>query len=271
MKSVKYQKDNILQKNEKKLFALKRRFSGVENLYGEAAIDCFMQAHIIIIGIGGVGSWVVEALARNAVGKLTLIDMDVVSESNINRQLPALTSTIGKNKIDVMAERIHEINPQCEIDLIDDFVSEDNLTELIDINADFVVDCIDNSRVKAALIAWCKHQKIKIITLGGAGGQLDPTLINISDLSRAKHDPLLSKTRKLLRQNYGFSRNIKRRFSVPCVYSTEHLKRPQTPPSGQGLSCAGGLGSSVMVTSSFGFIAVSLVLKQLLNNNGQFS
>jgi len=260
-----------LHKVDNKQFDLKRRFNGVENLYGETALDCFMQAHIIIIGIGGVGSWVVEALARNAIGKLTLIDMDVVSESNINRQLPALSSTIGKNKIDVMANRIRDINPLCEFDLIDDFVSEDNLAELINTNADFVIDCIDNSRVKAALIAWCKRQKIRIITLGGAGGQVDPTLIEIADLSRTKHDPLLSKVRKLLRQNYGFSKNTKRRFSVPCVYSTEHLKRSQTAVTGQGLSCAGGLGSSVMVTSSFGFIAASLVLKQLLSNNARFS
>jgi len=260
-----------LHKTENHQFDLKRRFSGVENLYGETAIDCFMQAHVIVIGIGGVGSWVVEALARNALGKLTLIDMDVVSESNINRQLPALSSTIGKNKIDVMADRIRDINPLCEVHLIDEFVSEDNLAEMIDANVDYVIDCIDSSRVKAALIAWCKRQKIKIVTLGGAGGQIDPTLIKVSDLSRTEHDPLLSKTRKLLRQNYGFSKNIKRRFSVPCVYSTEHLKRSQSALNGQGLSCAGGLGSSVMVTSSFGFIAVSLVLKHILDNNARFS
>ncbi len=250
---------------------LKRRFSGVENLYGNKAIDCFMQAHIIVIGIGGVGSWVVEALARNAIGKLTLIDMDVVSESNINRQLPALSSTIGRNKIDVMAERINEINPACVTHLIDDFVNEDNIAEMINASADFVIDCIDNSRVKAALIAYCKRQKIKIITVGGAGGQTDPTLIKTADLSRTEHDPLLSKTRKLLRQNYGFSCNTKRRFAIPCVYSTEHLKRSPQSTDNIGLNCSGGLGSSVMVTSSFGFIAVSLVLKRLLNNNARFS
>jgi len=260
-----------LHKTDNKKIDLKRRFRGVENLYGETAIDCFMQAHVLVIGIGGVGSWVVEALARNAVGKLTLIDMDVVSESNINRQLPALSSTIGKNKIDVMAERVNDINPQCEVHLIDNFAREDNLAEIIDTSADFVIDCIDNSRVKAALIAWCKRQKVKVVTVGGAGGKLDHTLIKIADLSRTEHDPLLSKTRKLLRQNYGFSKNIKRRFSVPCVYSTEHLKRSKTAPVGKNLSCGGGLGSSVMVTSSFGFVAVSLVLKKLLNNNDRFS
>ena len=246
---------------------IQRRFGGVESLYGPTAIDCFMQAHVIVVGIGGVGSWVAEALARNAIGELTLIDMDVVAESNINRQLPALSSTLGKNKIDVMAERIHDINPNCKVNLIDDFVSEDNLAEMIDDNANYVVDCIDSSRAKAAMIAWCKRRKIKIITLGGAGGQTDPSLIKVSDLSKTIHDPLLSKTRKLLRQNYGFSTNKKRRFAITCVYSTEHLTRPVQQSGASALSCAGGLGSSVMVTASFGFIAVALVLKKILNNN----
>jgi tRNA A37 threonylcarbamoyladenosine dehydratase len=243
-------------------------------LYGKSALKNFRQSHITVIGIGGVGSWVVEALARNAIGEITLIDMDVVAESNVNRQLPALTSTIGRNKIDVMAERVQDINPDCELTLIDDFVTQENIKELIDTNADYIIDCIDNSRVKAALIAWCKRQKIKIITIGGAGGQTNPALIKISDLSKTEHDPLLSKTRKLLRQEYSFSTNSKRRFSIPCVYSTEHLKYPsisgkisnkKPANSGQAndLSCAGGIGSSVMVTASFGFMATSYVLKRL--------
>jgi len=250
-----------------------RRFGGVKRLYGKQALERFSNAHIVVIGIGGVGSWVVEALARNAIGKLTLIDMDVVAESNINRQLPALSSTIGQNKIDVMAKRINEINPACEVSLIDDFITTDNIAELIPVNSSYVIDCIDSSRVKAALIAWCKRQKIKIITLGGAGGQIDPTLIKMSDLSRTEHDPLLSKTRKILRQNYGFSSNLKRRFAIPCVYSSEHLhyatssgevsqKKSKSDTSNK-LSCAGGLGSSVMVTASFGFIAVAYILKKL--------
>lgn len=238
-----------------------RRFGGVERLYGKQALELFSKTHIIIIGIGGVGSWVVEALARNAIGKLTLIDMDVVAESNINRQLPALTSTIGRNKIDVMAERIADINSHCEVCTVDSFITRENIQDLISLDADFIIDCIDDSRVKAPLIAWCKRHKIKIITLGGAGGQLDPTLIKTADLSRTEHDPLLSKTRKLLRQEHGFTSNLKRRFAVPCVYSTEHLKVSDS--SATSLSCAGGLGSSVMVTASFGFVAVSYVLKKI--------
>ncbi len=263
---------------EQSLHDASRRFGGVERLYGKTSLDNFKQANVIVIGIGGVGSWAVEALARNAIGKLTLIDMDVVAESNINRQLPALTSTLGRNKIDVMSERILEINPDCEVTLIDDFLTKDNLAELInestDSKVDYVIDCIDNSRVKAALIAWCKRRKVKIITLGGAGGQTDPSLIKIADLSKTIHDPLLSKTRKLLRQEYGFSSNSKRRFAIPCVFSPEHLKyatsdgdisnkKPVSSETTNDLSCAGGIGSSVMVTASFAFIAVSYVLGKI--------
>ncbi len=241
-----------------------RRFGGVERLYGKESLQRFTEAHIVVIGIGGVGSWVAEALARNAIGKLTLIDLDIVAESNINRQLPALSNTIGHNKIDVMAERIKQINFDCEIILIDDFISLDNLDELIPSDTQFVVDCIDNSKIKAGLIAWCKRNKIKILTLGGAGGQVDPTLIKTADLSNTKHDPLLSRTRKILRHKYGFSSNLKRRFSIPCVYSTEHLQRSKAKESKTtDLSCAGGIGSSVMVTGSFGFIASAYILSRL--------
>ncbi len=250
-----------------------RRFAGVKKLYGEKGLSKINQSHIVVIGVGGVGSWVAEALARNAIGKITMIDMDVVAESNINRQLPALSSTIGQNKIDVMAERISEINSECTVIKIDDFLTKENIADLIAPECSYVIDCMDDSRVKAALLYWCKRQKIKIITLGGAGGQIDPSLIKISDLSRTKHDPLLSKTRKILRQNYGYSHNIKRRFSIPCVYSTEHLTYPSDngevsskKPDGEqqsDLTCSGGIGSSMMVTATFGFIATAYVLKKI--------
>lgn len=252
-----------------------RRFGGVKRLYGSQALNQFQQAHIVVIGIGGVGSWVVEALARNAIGSITMIDMDVVVESNINRQLPALSSTLGRNKIDVMKERVLDINPACKVQLIDDFITQDNISQLIPTDCNYVIDCIDSSRVKAALISWCKRQKIKIITIGGAGGQIEPSLIKVSDLSRTIHDPLLSKTRKLLRQNYNFPKNEKRRFAIPCVYSTEHLTYPanngevsanKSEDKNTGLSCAGGIGSSIMVTATFGFTACAYVLKKLAKN-----
>lgn len=249
-----------------------RRFGGVSRVYGEAGLERFTHAHIIVIGIGGVGSWVVEALARNAIGKITLIDMDVVAESNINRQLPALSNTLGRDKTAVMKERILNINEACKVSIIDDFITEENVSQLITTNTDYVIDCIDNSRVKAALIAWCKRNKLPIMTIGGAGGQIDPEKIKTADLSRTESDPLLSKTRKLLRQNYHFATNTKRRFGIACVFSTEHLSYPsddgattknKPTENSTDLSCAGGIGSSVMVTATFGFVAVAYVLKKM--------
>jgi len=249
-----------------------RRFGGISKLYSDAGLATFSNSHICVIGVGGVGSWAVEALARSGIGEITMIDMDVVSESNINRQLPAMTSTLGKDKTAVLAERVAEINPECQVHIIDDFVTIQNIADLINDSMSFVIDCIDSSRVKAALINYCKRQKINIITLGGAGGKIDPSRIYLSDLSQTKQDPLLSTTRRMLRQKYGFSTNLKRRFGVPAIYSDE-LQRYATDdgafsfdkPSGtdMSLSCAGGLGSCTMVTASFALRAVSEVLKKL--------
>ena len=249
-----------------------RRFGGIARLYGDHGLQQLANSHVCVIGVGGVGSWACEALARSAIGEITLIDLDVVAESNINRQLPAMTSTLGRDKTAVLADRIREINPNCTINIIDDFITEENTATCLGENLDFVIDCIDSSRVKAALINHCKRKKIKVITLGGAGGQIDPSLIKVADLSQTKQDPLLSRTRKLLRMEYGFSTNLKRRFGVLCVYS-EEAQRYATDegsfsynkPSGTGtnLSCAGGLGSCMTVTASFALLAVSEVLKRL--------
>lgn len=249
-----------------------RRFGGIGRLYGEAVLERFSSARICVIGIGGVGSWAAEALARSAIGEIALIDLDNVAESNVNRQIHALDGEFGRPKVDVMAERIRAINPVCSVHSVEEFIEEDNLNRLIDYRPDYVVDCIDAYRTKAALIAHCRRGKIPIITVGGAGGQVDPLKIALADLSRSEQDPLLSKTRKLLRKAYGFSRNIKRRFSVPCVYSREHQRKPEgeqgiCDPDSQeagitGLNCA-GFGSSVSVTATFGLVAVSHVLGKI--------
>jgi tRNA A37 threonylcarbamoyladenosine dehydratase len=239
-----------------------RRFGGIIRLYGEAAFARFSQAHIAVIGVGGVGSWAVEALARSGIGTLTLIDLDNVTESNINRQLAALSSTIGKAKIDVLAERCLDINPNITIHRIEDFVERDNLSELITPHFDYVLDCIDTFRIKAALAAHCKRHKIKLITVGGAGGQIDPSKIRLSDLSKTLQDPLLARMRKELRQHYHFPQNPKRRFDIPAVWSEEAIKRPANGPACD-LSCAGGIGSISTVTASFAFVAVSHVLAKL--------
>jgi tRNA A37 threonylcarbamoyladenosine dehydratase len=250
-----------------------RRFGGVRRLYGERALERFREAHVCVIGIGGVGSWAAEALARTAVGRLTLIDLDHVAESNINRQLHALTGTLGMAKVQVMAARIPEINPGCRVTAIEEFLTLENLANLLDADYDHVIDCIDGSRIKAALIAHCRRRRIPLLTVGGAGGRIDPTRVRVADLSRTEHDALFSKTRKLLRQDYGFPKNLKRRFDVPCVYSDEQPLFPagdggvcHDKPHGAGigrLNCAGGLGSSMAVTASFGLVAAAYVVKKL--------
>lgn len=239
-----------------------RRFGGIIRIYGEAAFARFTASHICVIGVGGVGSWAVEALARSGIGTLTLIDLDNVAESNINRQLPALGSTVGRAKVDVLKERCLDINPACRIHTIEDFVERDNLADLIKPEFDYVLDCIDTARIKAALIAHCRRNKIRLITLGGAGGQRDPGKIRLSDLSRTLQDPLLSKVRKELRQQYGFSSNLKRRFDIPAVWSEEAMKLPENVPACD-LSCAGGIGSVMTVTASFALVAVSHVLERI--------
>lgn len=253
--------------------SLQRRFQGVAKIYGTQGYEKFTQAHVCVIGLGGVGSWVVEALARSAIGELTLVDMDHVAESNINRQLQATDETLGKAKGQALAERIASINPGCKVHLVDDFISPENQAEILGRGYDWVIDCIDNFRTKASLIHYCRRNKIKLMTMGGAGGMSDPSKIHIVDLSKTRQDPLLAKTRKLLRQEYGFPENPSRRFGIPCVYSVEHLIYPdgsggvtkQKPAESvaTGLSCAEGFGSAVCVTAPFGFYAAGYVLRKL--------
>lgn len=239
-----------------------RRFGGIIRIYGEAAFARFTHSHICVIGVGGVGSWAVEALARSGIGNLTLIDLDNVTESNINRQLPALGSTVGRPKVDVLKERCLDINPACHIHVVENFVEKENIAELIYFNFDFIVDCIDNFRVKAALAAHCRRNKIRLIILGGAGGQKDPGKIRLSDLSRTRQDRLLARVRKELRQHYGYSTNPKRRFDIPAVWSEEAMILPENGPACD-LSCAGGIGSVMTVTAGFAMQAVSHVLGKL--------
>ena len=177
-----------------------QRFGGIGRLYTPEGLARLRQAHVCVIGIGGVGSWVVEALARSGVGQITMIDMDDICVTNINRQLPALSGNIGKLKTEVMAERVKLINPECVINVIDDFISPDNQAEYLNRGYDYVIDAIDNVKTKAAMIAYCKRNKIKIITIGGAGGQTDPSKIQIADLSKTIQDPLLAKVRSVLRR-----------------------------------------------------------------------
>lgn len=255
------------------------RFAGISRLYGVTALETFQQAHVVVIGIGGVGSWAAEALARSGIGEITLIDLDDVCISNINRQLHALTETVGQDKVAVMAERILQINPACKVNQVTDFIAPDNLAELLSGKIDYVLDAIDSVKAKVALIAWCKRNKIPLITTGGAGGQLDPTQIQLADLTLAFNDPLLAKVRNMLRRDHNFSRNPKRRFGVDCVFSTEQLRYPQADGSvcqqkpaktdenshAMRLDCSGGFGATTVVTASFGLAAVSRLLVKLVS------
>lgn len=251
-----------------------QRFGGTQRLYGRAQTEVLRQAHVIIAGIGGVGSWVAEALARSAIGQLTLIDLDDICVTNTNRQIHALTHSVGQAKVSVMAERIKAINPECQVKEIEDFISPDNLRTLLPENLDYLVDATDSIQAKAAMVAHCKRNKLPVITIGGAGGQLDPTQIQIGDLAKTIQDPLAAKLRSELRRNYGFSSNPKRRFGVDCVYSTEQLRYPKADGSvchsknlsdgSAKLDCNNGFGASVTVTASFGFFAAARVINKLI-------
>ncbi len=245
-----------------------QRFGGIGRLYTPEGLARLRQAHICVIGIGGVGSWAVEALARSGIGKITMIDMDDICVTNINRQIHALTGNIGKLKTEVMRERITLINPECDVQIIDDFLSSDNLAEYLSRGYDYVIDAIDSVKTKAALIAYCKRNKIKIISVGGAGGQTDPTQIQIADLTKTIQDPLMSKVRSTLRKDYHFSQNPKRKFGVDCVFSTQPLIFPQMTEGCEisaTMNCANGFGAATMVTATFGFFAVSRVIDKLLS------
>lgn len=245
-----------------------RRFGGVARLYGAEGLARLQAAHVCVVGIGGVGSWVAEALARSAVGALTLVDLDMIHESNINRQIHALDGDLGLAKVTAMARRIARINPGCRVTEVEDFLSAENLGEILGPGCGQVVDAIDNVRVKAALIAHCRRQRIPLIVAGAAGGQLDPTRIRVDDLARTVQDPLLAKVRALLRREYGFTREPGKKFGVECVYSTEPLIYPKeaacaaAPAAPAGLNCA-GFGSSVCVTAGFGLAAAARVLGRI--------
>ena len=253
-----------------------QHFDGIRRLYGNDKFALLGKLHICVIGIGGVGSWVVEALARTAIGRITIIDNDTVSLSNINRQLHTLTSTVDRSKVEVMRERVMEINPWCDFNAIDDFLTMKTLSTYVSVDHqyDYVIDAIDSIKFKSALIAHCKRNKIPVIMTGGAGGLTDPTMIHISDLSKTYNDPLAAKVRGQLRSEYGFTRNAKRRFGVECVFSSQQQVYPKDDGSvshekpgihGVSLDCRFGYGSATFVTGSFGYFAAARAIEKTLH------
>ncbi len=249
------------------------RFGGIQRLYGTRDAEVIHNSHICVIGIGGVGSWVVEALARSGVSAITFIDHDDIAISNTNRQLHTLVDTYERSKSEVMAERVLAINPECRVNAIDDLLSDTNIEKYIGNGFDYVIDAIDSIRQKAALIHYCKRNKIPIITTGGAGGISDPTRIEVKDLNKTYNDPLAAKVRQRLRSAHGFSKNPQSRFGVECVFSTEQHLYPkedgtvcQRKPGVKGatLDCNLGYGSATFVTATFGFVAVSRAFQKII-------
>jgi tRNA A37 threonylcarbamoyladenosine dehydratase len=239
-----------------------RRFGGIARLYGQVGAERLRAASICVVGVGGVGSWTLEALARSGVGSLTAVDLDMVAESNTNRQVHALGDIYGKAKVEAMAERILAINPDCAVACIEDFVTPENTATLLGQQFDVVVDAIDQVRAKVAMIAHCRHMGMPIIVAGAAGGKIDPTRVQIGDLGSTIQDPLLARVRSSLRRDHGFPRDGKRKFKIPAVFSTEPVRYPSSlaacdvPSVPSGLNCA-GFGSSVCVTSVFGMAAAA--------------
>jgi tRNA A37 threonylcarbamoyladenosine dehydratase len=257
---------------------LQRRFGGLARLYGVAGANAIARAHVVVVGIGGVGSWAVEALARSGVAALTLIDLDHIAESNINRQVHALSSTLGQAKVLAMRERIEQIHPACEVRCVDEFVTPDNWPALagLEVSADqplAVIDCCDQVSAKLSMAAWALSGRGIFVSVGAAGGKRQAHRVDLADLAEVTHDPLLAQLRYRLRRQHGAPRD--RKIGLSCVFSREPVLQPATQPVLQcessgaaapihdsSLNCH-GYGSVVSVTSTFGLVAAGWVLDQI--------
>ncbi len=248
------------------------RFGGIARLYGNSGLEKLRAAHVCVVGIGGVGAWSAEALARSGVGALTLVDLDEVCASNINRQLHALTETVGRAKVEVMAERIRAINPDCRVTPEPRFFNEQSADGLLAPKFDYVLDAIDSVTNKILLLAACRKKHLPVVACGGAGGRRDGTQVRVGDLAKASHDRLLSEVRRKLRKEHQFPAEGSA-MGVECVYSAETPVFPQPdgsvcknrPPAETGtrLNCNGGLGSATFVTGAFGFAAAGIVVRRI--------
>lgn len=236
------------------------RFGGISRLYGLDGLERLQRSHVCVIGIGGVGSWAAESLARSGIQQLTLVDLDDVCESNINRQIHSNSNSIGRQKVEAMAERCVEINPDCKVNAVDAFFTSTTAETILSHEFDYVIDAIDSAKHKCELIAACAKIGVPMIVSGAAGGRADPTRIRIADLSKSFNDKLLQRVRKILRKERGFPRDPKTKFKVDCVFSSETATAPSrcdTNPanSSDRLDCASGFGAAAHVTGTFGFAA----------------
>jgi tRNA A37 threonylcarbamoyladenosine dehydratase len=249
-----------------------RRFGGVARLFGRAGLERLARAHVCVVGVGGIGSWAVEALARSGVGAITMIDLDDVCVTNTNRQLPALEGEYGRPKVDVLADRVRAIQPECRVHAVPEFFTAANAGELLAPRFDFVIDAIDKLSNKCLLIAECRRHGLPVLTVGAAGGKRDGTGIRIVDLAFSEKDNLLKYVRRKLRQEYGFPRDRSVEFGMPCVYSAEMPVFPgadgsvcatKQPDSPLALDCASGFGTAAFVTGPFGMAAAGEVVRRI--------
>lgn len=261
---------------------LDRRFGGLARLYGASGAASIRNAHVVVVGLGGVGSWAAESLARSGVSRLTLVDLDHIAESNINRQIHALGATLGQAKVLAMRDRIADIHPGCDVQCVEEFVDAGNWPAVADLGADddkslAVIDACDQVRAKTAMAAWAiRHNavhkglsKVHFISVGAAGGKRHAHKVDVDDLSLTTHDPLLAQLRYRLRKEHGAAREG--RMGVTCVFSREAVVQPasvigaQTEEGNQidnNLNCH-GYGSVVSVTSTFGICAAGWVLDKI--------
>jgi tRNA threonylcarbamoyladenosine dehydratase len=247
---------------------LERRFGGLRRLYGDTAYERLRAARVAVVGVGGVGSWAVEALARSGVAELTLIDLDQVAESNVNRQVQALGATLGMAKVQALAERVADIHPGCRVHAVEEFASEDNWPALLPHPVDALIDACDQMHAKQALAAWALRERLPFVCVGAAGGKRLAHRLDIDDLANATHDPLLASLRQRLRKHEGAPRTGP--IGVRCVFSREPVSLPKLPDTEvcaadieSNLNCH-GYGSSVTVTASFGFAAAGEAITQLI-------
>lgn len=258
------------------------RFGGIARLYGTKGLDNLLNSHVLIVGIGGVGSWAAESIARSGVGKITLVDLDDICITNVNRQLPAMNGTIGKLKVDIMKERILAINPQCQIIVLKDFFTENTAENILNNNYSFVIDAIDSLKNKCLLASLCYAKKIPVIVTGGAAGKVDPSKITICDLGESLNDSLLFRVRKKLRQDFDFPSAAKstihkrQKFKMMCVYSPEDAVYPTSEggtcnvpdkETNLKMDCSSGMGSVTHITSIFGMMAAGHAINVIAKNS----
>jgi tRNA threonylcarbamoyladenosine dehydratase len=257
---------------------MKDRFHGIGRAYGMQAINTLAESSVMVVGIGGVGSWAAEALARTGVGHIILVDLDDICVSNINRQIHALSSTVGHFKVDAMAKRLEDINPNIKLTNITSFLSHKNLDSLLEMLPTAIVDCTDDVTNKCLLAARCRDKQQLLLTVGASGGRRDPSFVRTSDLSTTRNDRLLYRIRKILRSDYNFPKENEGDFGIPCIYSAE---RPVYPTNdgclsheplepGKGMDCETGYGSVSFVTGTFGFHIAAETVKQILKKKNQY-